>query len=108
MNISSDLQWVRAAGGFDALSAPPRLKVLRALVRHGNKGFSVGELRAKTGIAASTLAHHLSALSRAEIIIQEKSGRETINRANFDRLQDLANFIMNECCIEEHENNGES
>lgn len=87
-----------AAQGFAAMGAEARLDVLRVLVRAGEAGLTVGEVRARTGIAASTLAHHLKFLAGAEVVVQEKAGRSTICRANFDHLQSLAGFILSECC----------
>ena len=40
-------------------------------------------------------------LADAGLIIQEKSGRSIISRANYDRLEALAAFILSECCSEE-------
>jgi DNA-binding transcriptional ArsR family regulator len=87
-----------AAQGFAAMGAEARLEVLRVLVRAGETGLTVGEVRDRTGIAASTLAHHLKFLAAAEVVVQEKAGRSTICRANFDHLQSLAGFILSECC----------
>lgn len=90
-----------AAQGFSAMGSESRLEVLQVLVRAGNKGLAVGDIQSRTGIPASTLAHHLKFLSAAELVLQDKQGRTIINRANFDVLQSLAEYILNECCSEE-------
>ena len=90
-----------AAQGFSAMGSQSRLEVLQALVRAGGRGLAVGDIQQKTGIPASTLAHHLKHLAAAELIHQDKLGRSIINRANFDVLQSLADYILNECCLEE-------
>ena len=90
-----------AAIGFSAMSSEARLEVLRVLVRSGNCQLPVGELQKKTGIAASTLTHHLKALAGASLIEQEKQGREILIRARFDHLQALAAYILDECCEDE-------
>ncbi|NKB53967.1 MAG: metalloregulator ArsR/SmtB family transcription factor [Rhizobiaceae bacterium] len=90
-----------AAQGFSAIGSPSRLEVLQVLVRAGNAGLAVGDIQQRTGIPASTLAHHLKFLSAAELIIQDKQGRSIINRANFELLQSLAEYILQECCSEE-------
>ena len=92
-----------ATQGFSAIGSQPRLEVLLSLVRAGNAGLSVGEIQKRTGIAASTLAHHLKLLNSAGLICQEKNGRTIINRANFAHLQSLAEFILQECCSEEED-----
>ena len=83
------------------MGSEARLRVLRALVRAGAPGLTVGEVRDRTGIAPSTLAHHLRQLVGAGLVEQEKAGRATINRARFDVLGELARFILSECCAEE-------
>lgn len=92
-----------AAKGFAAMGAAPRLEVLRLLVRAGPQGLSVGELQSRSGIAASTLAHHLKVLTEAQVITQEKQGRSTLCCANFGPLEGLAQFILSECCAEAHD-----
>ncbi len=89
-----------AALGFAAMGAPHRLGVLQLLVKAGDAGLKVGEVQAKSGIAASTLAHHLKALQEAGLITQQKQGRATICRANYPQLEGLAGYILSECCAE--------
>ncbi len=91
----------KASLGFSAIGSEPRLEVLRLLVRAGNQGMSVGDIQQRTKIAASTLAHHLKCLSAAGLVRQERQGRSTINRAEFVHLQKLADYILEECCLEE-------
>lgn len=92
--------WEEAAQGFAAMGSEARLQVLRALVRAGAPGLSVGDIQARTGIAPSTLAHHLRFLAAGGVIEQEKIGRTVINRASFGALQELARFILSECCVD--------
>ncbi|MGV6850231.1 MAG: ArsR/SmtB family transcription factor [Marinibacterium sp.] len=92
--------WEEAAQGFAAMGSEARLKVLRALVRAGEPGLSVGEIRSRTGIAPSTLAHHLKFLAAGGLVEQERAGRATLTRARFDRLHALADFIVSECCAD--------
>ena len=90
-----------AATGFSAMGSQSRLLVLQALVRAGNTGLLVGDIQQRTGIPASTLTHHLKFLSLAGLVKQEKSGRKIINKAEFGHLQELASFILEECCSEQ-------
>lgn len=92
--------WESAARGFSAMGSEARLKVLRALVRAGEDGLSVGEIQARTGIAPSTLAHHLKFLAAGGVVEQQKAGRSVINRARYDMLRELAQFILSECCAD--------
>ena len=87
-----------AAQGFAAVGSEPRLEVLMALVRAGPDGLNVGEIQERVGVPASTLAHHLRFLSAAGLIEQRRAGRTVINLADFERIQLLAEFLLNECC----------
>lgn len=93
--------WEKAAAGFSAMGSEARLQVLKTLVRAGQAGLTVGEIQNRTGMAPSTLAHHLRFLAAGGVVEQEKSGRTTINRACFDELRSLAQFILSECCADE-------
>ena len=93
--------WETAAAGFSAMGSEARLKVLKTLVRAGAAGLTVGEIQERTGIAPSTLAHHLRFLAAGGVVEQEKVGRSTINRACYDELRNLAQFILAECCADE-------
>lgn len=95
------MQWEEAAQGFSAMGSEARLRVLRALIRAGDAGLTIGDLQERTGIAPSTLAHHMKFLSGAGVVAQEKQGRSTINRACFDKLEALASFILSECCADQ-------
>lgn len=93
--------WEEAAQGFAAMGSEARLQVLRCLIRAGHGGLTVSDIQDRTGIAPSTLAHHLKFLTAAEVVEQERAGRSTINRANFTQLEQLAGFILSECCADQ-------
>lgn len=90
----------QAAQGFAAVGSEPRLEVLLALVRAGPEGLTVGEIQEHVGLPASTLAHHLRFLAAGGLIEQERIGRAVINRAAFERIEQLADFLLLECCLE--------
>ncbi|WP_420406683.1 ArsR/SmtB family transcription factor [Hoeflea sp.] len=91
---------IEAAQGFAAMGSDSRLTVLQTLVRAGEKGLSVGDIQARTGIPASTLAHHLKFLAAASLIVQRKEGRSIVSTANYQHLSALAGFILKNCCAE--------
>ena len=95
------MERVTAAQGFSAMGSESRLEVLQTLVRAGDKGLLVGDIQQRTGIPGSTLAHHLKFLTSADLIVQNRQGRTIINRANYQHLQALAAFILEECCIDQ-------
>lgn len=99
MNIDS------ASIGFAAVGSAPRLQVLTLLVRAGNAGLSTSDVQQETGIPASTLAHHLKHLAEGNAIKQIKQGRVMLNIANYAHLNELAAFLLNECCVDEDQNN---
>ncbi len=86
------------ARSLAALGHETRLAVYRLLVRAGREGLNVGEIGAHLDMAPSTLAHHLRALVDAGLVIQERSGREVINRADYDAMQRTVSFLTSECC----------
>jgi len=92
--------WEEAAQGFAAMGSESRLQVLRCLIRAGREGLTVGDIQERTGIAPSTLAHHLKFLTGAGVVDQARVGRSTLNQANFEQLEKLAGFILSECCAD--------
>ena len=90
----------QASKGFSAIGSDARLKVLRSLVRAGPSGLSVGEIRHRLDIPASTLAHHLRILADGGLIDQQKRGRTVINRANFGHIHGLVNYLLEEFGLE--------
>lgn len=90
-----------AAQGFAALGSEARLQVVLTLVKAGQGGLTVGDIQTRTGMPASTLAHHLKFLASAGLVSQEKDGRSVINRAAYGHLENLAGYILKECCVDE-------
>ena len=99
--ISTELVIEEAAQGFAAIGSEARLQVLLTLVNAGGTGLSVGAIQARTDMAASTLAHHLKFLTSAGLVAQEKQGRTVFNRAVFPHLEQLAGYILRECCADQ-------
>lgn len=96
----SALALEEAAQGFAACGSEPRLTVLRLLVRAGAGGLTVGEVQERSGLPASTLAHHLGFLAAGGLVEQERRGRIVLNRAAYRRLEALAAFLLEECCVD--------
>ena len=89
-----------AAQGFAAMGSEARMDVLNCLIRAGDEGLTVGEIQERTGIAPSTLAHRLKFLAGAELVRQTRQGRSVGCRADYDRLRELADYILTECCAD--------
>ncbi len=96
----ADLNLETAATALAALGSETRLGILRCLVRAGPEGLPVGEVQARTGVAASTLSHHIRALVQAGALDQRRDGRTLWCVAQYDRISGLATFLMTECCAE--------
>lgn len=86
------------ARALAALGHEARLAIYRLLVRAGEEGLNVGEIAAHLGMPASTLAHHLSTLVGAGLVIQERQGREVVNRADYEAMNRTVGFLTDQCC----------
>jgi DNA-binding transcriptional ArsR family regulator len=93
MSTTSSTARALAALGHDA-----RLSIFRLLVKAGDEGLRVGDIGHHLGLAPSTLAHHLSTLTAAGLVVQEKQGREVFNRADYPAMQQILDFLTSECC----------
>lgn len=89
-----------AAAGLEALGNPNRLAIYRMLVRAGGDGKPVGQIQATTGMAASTLSHHLKHLELAGLIVRRKEGTTHYCCANYRTMDALIGFLTEECCAE--------
>ncbi len=83
-----------------ALGHEVRLSLYRLLVRAGHDGLNVGEIGVQLGLPSSTLAHHLKTLVQAGLVVQERRGREVINRVDFDTMTRTIGFLTDECCVD--------
>ena len=90
-----------AAKQLEALGNPTRLAIYRVLIRHGQDGCPVGEIRKKLDIPASTLSHHIAKLVNAGLITQERDSRSLFCKADFTNMNALMTFLARNCCAEE-------
>lgn len=81
-----------------ALAQPNRLQIFRLLVVKGPDGLTPAMLAEALGMPANTLSFHLKELLNAELVTQERSGRNLIYRAEFDRMQAVLAFLTQNCC----------
>ena len=86
------------ARSLAALGHDARLSIFRLLVKAGDDGLRVSEIGEHLGLAPSTLAHHLSTLVDAGLVLQDKQGREVFNRVDFPAVNRLVGFLTSECC----------
>ncbi len=94
----SPLNEQAAADALAALGNRTRLRLFRLLVQAGHGGLNIGEIQTRLKVPASTLAHHIAALTHAGLIEQERQGRETRCRAGYGRMQALLDYLSDKCC----------
>jgi ArsR family transcriptional regulator, arsenate/arsenite/antimonite-responsive transcriptional repressor len=93
MSTTSPHARALAALGHDA-----RLSIFRLLVKAGGEGLRVGDIGAHLNLAPSTLAHHLSTLVDAGLVVQDRRGREVFNRVDYPAMRAVLGFLTSECC----------
>ena len=98
--VLSILPDAHAAPMLAALGSEVRLGLFRQLLRAGNDGLSVTGLQRMSGIPASTLGHHITALVSVGLVSQERQGRELICRAEYADIRRLSAFLLSECCAD--------
>lgn len=86
------------ARALAALGHDARLSIFRLLVKAGAAGLRVGDIVTHLDFAPSTLAHHLSTLVEAGLVLQRKQGREVFNSVDYAALHRVQNFLSEECC----------
>jgi len=98
IDMAPDTTIVRYADMFAALGTEARLQILRLLLSAHPNGLVVGEIQQETGIAGSTLSHHLDKLKNEELVAVEREGTFLRYRANTQALEQLLGFLYAECC----------
>lgn len=96
--MDKNLNETIAADILGALGNETRLQVFRLLVRAGHEGLNIGQIQDQLGTAPSTLAHHIQTLVLAQLVVQDKRGREVICTANFDTMNTIVAYLTDECC----------
>ena len=81
-----------------ALAQINRLQIFRVLVVRGSEGMTPAQIAEQLGMPANTLSFHLKELMNADLISQERSGRNLIYRAQFDRMNAVLTFLSQNCC----------
>lgn len=90
-----------AAKQLEALGNPTRLAIYRDLVQAGHHGSSVGDIRGKLNIPASTLSHHIARLIHAGLLTQERDSRSLVCRVDHTNMDNLMEYLVQNCCTED-------
>jgi DNA-binding transcriptional ArsR family regulator len=88
----------RYADMFAALGTEPRLRILRLLLSAHPDGMVVSEISSETGVAGSTLSHHLDKLKNEGLVSVSREGAFLRYRAATASLTELLGFLYAECC----------
>ncbi len=83
---------------LSALAHASRLAIFRHLVELGPEGAFPGDLIQAFDLPAATLSFHLKSLSHAGLIEAEQQGRYIRYRANFREMQELIDYLTQNCC----------
>ena len=81
-----------------ALAQSSRLEVFRSLVVAGEAGLTPGALSESLGVAPNTLSFHLKELVHADLVTQERVGRNLVYRAQYDRMNAVLAYLTQNCC----------
>ena len=81
-----------------ALAQEHRLALFRLLVRAGDEGMAAGAIAEALGVPNSSLSFHLAQLRNAGLIVQQRRHRSLIYRANYQAMNALVAYLMENCC----------
>ena len=81
-----------------ALAQSTRLDAFRLLVRHAPDGLPAGDIARHLAVPHNTMSTHLAVLTRAGLIAPERRSRVINYRADLDRFQALAAYLIRDCC----------
>lgn len=87
-----------AVTALAALAQESRLAAFRLLVTAGPPGMSAGAIAEALDMPAPSLSFHLKELSHAGLIEGRSQGRHVIYSANYDNMQALIDFLLENCC----------
>ena len=87
-----------AIDALGALAQEHRLALFRLLVQAGDKGMTAGAIADALGVPNSSLSFHLAQLRGAGLILQERQHRSLIYRANYNAMNVLVGYLMENCC----------
>ncbi len=87
-----------AVSALGALAQEHRLAVFRMLVKAGPDGMPAGAIAERIGAPASSMSFHLAQLNRAGLVTQRRESRSLIYAADFDRMNSLLAYLIEDCC----------
>lgn len=92
------METIDAVRSLGALAQETRLSVFRLLVQAGTAGLAAGALAERLGVANATLSFHFKELTHAGLIRSRQEGRYIYYSANYAAMNDLLQFLTENCC----------
>lgn len=92
------MKFTAAIAALGALAQEHRLALFRLLVQAGPDGMAAGALAQALAVPNSSLSFHLALLTRAGLIEQRREGRSLIYTADYDAMDRLVGYLMENCC----------
>ena len=92
------MEVLNAVDALTALAHDSRIAIFRYLLRVGDGGAIVSEIRHELAIPAATLSFHLSTLKQAGLLRCHREGRQLHYRADYDCLGQLLRYLTEDCC----------
>lgn len=88
----------QAVKSLGALAQESRLNVFRLLVKAGPEGLSAGGISDQLEIPPATMSFHLKELAATGLIASSREGRSLIYSLQPEVVNELLQFLMQECC----------
>lgn len=92
------MESTEVTAAFSALSQKTRLDVFRLLINAGADGMLAGELGDKLNVKQNTMSANLTVLLNSGLVRNERQGRTIRYFVQFDTLQGLLGYLMQDCC----------
>jgi ArsR family transcriptional regulator, arsenate/arsenite/antimonite-responsive transcriptional repressor len=87
-----------AVDSLSALAQETRLNIFRLLVQNAPEGLAAGEIARRLKLPGPTLSFHLNILAATQLIEPHRNGRSILYSPNFDNVNRLMNYLMENCC----------
>ena len=100
-SVAMKLDYDNASALLSQLGNPTRLRIVRELVRAGNSGMAVGEIRKQLSIPNSTLSHHLNHLKNVGLVKQKRESTVLRCFVAYQTIDAIVKFLTEECCVAE-------
>ncbi len=92
------MEKIAAIDALAALAQESRLDIFRTLVEYRPAGLPAGKIGEMLGLPGAPLSFHLNQLKQAGLIDSTRHGRSLIYAANTAAVDELAQFLQEDCC----------